>query len=180
MIYVLDLIEGEHLLKQVESNKLAKEELYNDCIRSFDTLKNATTTLMTEYFECDSESRNPVSTFIAYISENKMKKLLADHHYITSHSKENLIDKWQRWLKDEYDPYSETTSLYRTNELCPEEDTTVMVKLKDGQQKAAYYTADEIGDAWIDINARFWADSPEEISPDQIEGWVYTQDVLIE
>lgn len=67
---------------------------------------------------------------------------------------------------------------HKPSELCPEYDETVIVVLKTGEAKAAYYQADEVEDFWIDVNARFWEDFPEEISPDQIEKWCYTNDLV--
>lgn len=67
---------------------------------------------------------------------------------------------------------------HKPSELCPEIDETVIATLKNGEIKAAYYSADESGDFWIDINAKFWNHFPEEISPDSIEKWGYIIDVI--
>ena len=67
---------------------------------------------------------------------------------------------------------------HKPNKLCPEYDETVIIVLKTGESKAAYYQADETEDFWIDVDAGFSEDSLTEISPDQIEKWCYINDLV--
>ena len=68
---------------------------------------------------------------------------------------------------------------HKPSELCPEYDETIVVMLNNGETKAVYYQADETEDYWIDVNARFWNDFPEEISPDHIKKWCYLNDLIM-
>lgn len=93
---------------------------------------------------------------------------------------DSYADLEEKCLNLESEDKQSTGTWNRTETLCPEEDETVIVSLKDGKRKAAYYQADEDGDIWIDVNSRFWGDFQEEISPDQIEKWGYINDICKE
>lgn len=67
---------------------------------------------------------------------------------------------------------------HKPSELCPEEDETVIAIMDTGETKAVYYLADEVEDIWLDTDARFWTDFPDEVSPDHIEKWCYVKDLV--
>ena len=170
---------GEHMLDDIKSGTTTLNELYEDCIRSFPSIRQATETILTEYFECYSNYGDPIQTLLKHVSEIGLKRLLADYHYLVGNSKDEVIRKWTDWLVNKYDPFQDTEPWYKPSELCPEEDCTIIASLTDGSTKALYYAADEIEDAWIDVNARFWNDFPDEVSPDQIEKWAYLNDAIV-
>lgn len=178
-MYTFDITLGERFLDDIKAKAATIEEMYEDCIRGFPNTRQATETLLTEYFECYSDYGDPVQTLLNHVPEIGLRRLLADYHYLIGNSKEEVIRKWADWLANKYDPFQDTEPWYKPSELCPEEDCTIIASLTDGSTKALYYEADEIEDAWIDIDARFWNDFPDEISPDQIEKWAYLNDAVV-
>lgn len=178
-MYTFDITLGEHMLYDIKNKDATLEELYKNCIRSFPNTRQATETLLTEFFGCGNDYSNPIQTLLKHVPEIGLRRILTDYHYLTGNSKNEVIRKWTDWLVDKYDPSQDYEPWYKPSELCPEEDRTIIASLTDGSTKALYYAANEIEDAWIDINARFWNDFPDEVSPDQIEKWAYLNDAIV-
>ena len=86
-VFDCNQIEDYDITNNEELNMLIEE------IRSFPTLRDATETLLSEFFEVDTIYGDPIATLLDYVPENRYEEILNDYHYMIADNKKELIAK---------------------------------------------------------------------------------------